>query len=40
MVWNEAYSRTGIFLTVLSAAVVALALVGQATGTQETPDRR
>lgn len=32
MVWNEAMSRTGVFLTVLSAAVVALALAGDATG--------
>ncbi|MEO8287501.1 MAG: hypothetical protein ABI670_13830 [Chloroflexota bacterium] len=31
MTWNEAFSRTSIFLTVLSAAVVALALVAQAT---------
>jgi hypothetical protein len=33
LAWTEAYSRAGIFLTVLSAAVVAMALVGQA-GTQ------
>jgi hypothetical protein len=32
MTWNEIFSRTGIFLTVLSAAVVALSLVVQATG--------
>jgi len=31
MTYNEMYSRTGIFLTVVSAAVVALALVAQAT---------
>jgi hypothetical protein len=31
MTYNEIFSRTGIFLTVLSASVVALALVGQAT---------
>jgi hypothetical protein len=31
MAWNEAMSRAGVFLTVLSAAVVALALVGNAT---------
>ena len=30
--YNAIFSRTNIFLTVLSAAVVALALVGQATG--------
>jgi hypothetical protein len=30
LAWTEAYSRTGIFLTVLSASVVALALVRQA----------
>ena len=29
--WNEIYSRAGMFLNVLSAAVVALALVAQAT---------
>ena len=29
LAWNEAFSRAGIFLTVLSAAVVALALVAQ-----------
>jgi len=33
MTWNEIFSRTGIFLTILSAAVVALSLVVvQATG--------
>jgi hypothetical protein len=32
MLWNERMSRTGIFLTVLSAAIVALALVADATG--------
>jgi hypothetical protein len=31
MTYNEMYSRTSIFLTVVSAAVVALALVAQAT---------
>ena len=31
MTWNELFSRTGMFLTVLSAAVVALALMAQAT---------
>jgi hypothetical protein len=31
MTWNEMFTRTGMFLTVLSAAVVALALVAQAT---------
>jgi hypothetical protein len=29
--WNEVFSRSGLFLNVLSAAVVALALVSQAT---------
>ena len=32
MSWNESFSRTGIFLSVLSASVVALGLVGGATG--------
>jgi hypothetical protein len=32
MLWNEALSRASVFLTVLSAAVVALALAGDATG--------
>jgi hypothetical protein len=32
MSWNEAFSRATMFLTVLSAAVVALALAAQATG--------
>ncbi len=32
MTWNEVFSRATMFLTVLSAAVVALALVAQATG--------
>src|SRR5215216_5331107 len=31
MTWNEMFARAGMFLTVLSAAVVALALVAQAT---------
>ncbi len=31
LAWNEAFSRTGIFLTSLSGAIVALALVAQAT---------
>ncbi len=31
MSWNESFSRAGIFLTSLSGAVVALALVGQST---------
>lgn len=31
MIWNEAFSRAAVFLTVLSAAVVALAFVAQAT---------
>lgn len=32
MTWNEIFSRTGTFLTILSATVVALSLVAQATG--------
>ena len=31
MLWNESFSRTSVFLNVLSAAVVALALVADAT---------
>lgn len=31
MTWSESFSRAGMFITVLSAAVVALALVAQAT---------
>jgi hypothetical protein len=31
MIWNEIFSRASMFITVLSAAVVALALVAQAT---------
>jgi hypothetical protein len=31
MTWNEVFSRTGTFLTILSATVVALSLVAQAT---------
>jgi uncharacterized membrane protein YuzA (DUF378 family) len=31
MIWNEVFSRAGMFITVLSASVVALALVAQAT---------
>ena len=31
MTWGEVFSRAGIFLTVVSASVVALALVAQAT---------
>src|SRR6476646_5520409 len=30
--WNESFARAGLFLSVLSATAVALALVGQATG--------
>ena len=29
--WNESFARAGMFLTVLTGAVVALALVAQAT---------
>jgi hypothetical protein len=32
MTWNEIFSRANMFFTVLSAAVIALALVAQATG--------
>jgi hypothetical protein len=32
LLWNEAYSRTTIFLGALSAAIVALALVANTTG--------
>jgi hypothetical protein len=32
MSWNESFARTGLFLSVLSASVVALGLVGGATG--------
>jgi hypothetical protein len=32
MTWNESFSRAGMFITVLSAAVVALALAAQVTG--------
>jgi hypothetical protein len=32
MAWTESFSRTGLFLSVLSASVVALGLVGGATG--------
>jgi hypothetical protein len=32
MLWNERMSRTAIFLTALSGAIVALALVADATG--------
>jgi hypothetical protein len=31
MIWNEVFNRAGMFITVLSASVVALALVAQAT---------
>jgi hypothetical protein len=32
LIWNEAMSRTTLFLTVLSASIVALALLADATG--------
>jgi hypothetical protein len=32
MIWNEAMSRTAVFLTVLSASIVSLALLADATG--------
>lgn len=31
MIWNEIFSRAGMYLTVLSGSIVALALVSQAT---------
>ena len=36
MTWSEIFSRTSIFLTVLSAIVVALSLVAQGTGLEQT----
>jgi len=33
--WNEVFTRSGLYLTVLSSSVVALALVAQATGFDE-----
>lgn len=36
MVWNEIFTRAGMFLTTLSAAIVALALVAQASAFDET----
>jgi hypothetical protein len=36
MVWNEIFTRAGMFLTTLSAATVALALVAQATNFDDT----
>ena len=36
MTWSEIFSRTGIFLTVLSAIVVALSLEAQGTGLGQT----
>jgi hypothetical protein len=35
-IWHEIFSRTGTFLTILSATVVALSLVVQATGFEES----
>jgi hypothetical protein len=35
-IWNEIFSRTGTFLTILSATVVALSLVVQATGFEDS----
>jgi hypothetical protein len=32
LIWNEAMSRTTVFLTVLSASIIALALLADATG--------
>jgi hypothetical protein len=36
MLWGEAFSRATMFLTALSAGVVALALIAQAAGEEET----
>jgi len=36
MVWNEIFTRAGMFLTTLSATMVALALVAQASGFDDT----
>jgi hypothetical protein len=36
MVWNEMFTRAGMFLTTLSASIVALALVAQASAFDET----
>ncbi|TCO51081.1 hypothetical protein EV646_10163 [Kribbella antiqua] len=36
MTWNEIFSRTGTYLTVLSATVIALSLVANATGFGES----
>src|SRR5215203_2167989 len=36
MTWSEIFSRTGTFLTVLSAIMVALSLVAQGTGLGQT----
>ena len=36
-IWNEAMSRTTVFLTVLSASIVALALLADATGFGRRP---
>jgi hypothetical protein len=36
LTWTESFSRAGMFLTAVSAAVVALALVGQSTGYSRT----
>jgi hypothetical protein len=32
LIWNEAHSRATVFLTVLSASIIALALLADATG--------
>lgn len=32
MIWNEMFARSGMFITVLSASIVSMALVSQATG--------
>jgi hypothetical protein len=36
LVWNEVFGRAGMFLSALSGAIVALALVGQGTGFGES----
>lgn len=32
MIWNEMFARSGMFITVMSASIVSMALVSQATG--------
>src|SRR4029079_10817203 len=37
LAWNEAFSRAGMFLAILSGSLVALALVGQGSGFGAAP---